>query len=54
MLMLLSIRIAEFLTVWERAVHSVHCGCLSWAFVDLCVCFFPILVLRVGRGILLH
>ena len=25
-------------TVWERAVHSVYCACLSWAFVKFCVC----------------
>ena len=24
--------------VWERAVHSVYCACLSWAFVKFCVC----------------
>ena len=25
-------------TVWERAVHSVYCACLSCAFVKFCVC----------------
>ena len=25
-------------TVWERAVHSVNCACLSWALVKFCVC----------------
>ena len=24
--------------MWERAVHSVNCACLSWAFVKFCVC----------------
>ena len=22
----------------ERAIHSVYCACLSWAFVKFCVC----------------
>ena len=25
-------------TCWERAVHSVHCTCLSCALVKFCVC----------------
>ena len=30
------------LTVWERAVHSVYCVYLSWAFITFRVCpFFP-------------
>ena len=24
--------------VWERAIYSVCCACLSWAFVKFCVC----------------
>ena len=32
------IRVAERPPVWERAVHSVNCTCLSWAFVKFCVC----------------
>ena len=32
-------------TIWERAVHSVYCVCLSWAFVKLCMCpSFPFCV----------
>ena len=27
-------------TCLERAVHSVSCACLVWAFVNLLVCFF--------------
>ena len=26
------------LALWERAVHLVNCTCLSWAFVEFCVC----------------
>ena len=25
-------------TFLERAVHSIYCACLSWAFVKFCVC----------------
>ena len=25
-------------TCLKRAVHSVYCACLSWAFVKFCVC----------------
>ena len=38
MLLLFSIRVSEWPYVWERAVHSVFCACLSWAFVKFCVC----------------
>ena len=38
MLLLLSIRVAEYPPVWERAVNSVNCACLSWALVKFCVC----------------
>ena len=38
MLLLFSIRVAECSPVWERAVHSVYCACLSWAFVKFSVC----------------
>ena len=31
-----SIRVAELPPVWERAVHSVNCVYLSWAFVKFC------------------
>ena len=24
--------------MWKRAVHSVNCACLSWAFVKFSVC----------------
>ena len=24
--------------VWERAVHSVNCTCLSWELVKFCLC----------------
>ena len=33
-----SIRVAESPPIWERAVHSVNCTCLSWALVKFCVC----------------
>ena len=32
------IRVAEWPPVWERAVHSAYCACISWAFVKFCVC----------------
>ena len=38
MLLLFSVRVAEWPPVWERAVYSVYCACLSWAFVKFCVC----------------
>ena len=38
MLLPFSIRVAECPPVWERAVHSVNCACLSWALVRFCVC----------------
>ena len=38
MLLPFSIRVAERPPVWERAVHSVNCTCLSWALVKFCVC----------------
>ena len=39
MLLMISIRVAERPSAWERAVHSVKCACLSWAFVKYCL--FP-------------
>ena len=42
MLLPFSVRVAEWPPVWERAVHSVNCMCLSWALVKFCVCHsFP-------------
>ena len=38
MLLPFSIRVAECPPLWERAVHSVNCTCLSWALVKFCVC----------------
>ena len=38
MLLPFSIRVAKCPPVWERAVHSVNCTCLSWALVKFCVC----------------
>ena len=38
MLLPFSIMVAERRPVWERAVHSVNCACLSWALVKFCVC----------------
>ena len=38
MLVPFSVRVAEWPPVWERAVHSVNCTCLSWALVKFCVC----------------
>ena len=39
MLLAFKIRIAEPPPIWERAVHSVTCTCLSWALIKFCV--FP-------------
>ena len=45
MLLLYLKRLSEWPPVWERAVHSVCCACLSWAFVILCVCpSFPFVI----------
>ena len=49
--MLFSIRIAEWPSVWRKAVHSVYCARLSWKLINLCVCFFPIF--EGGMGILI-
>ena len=38
MLLLFSISVAERPPVWERAIHSVYCACLSWECVKFCVC----------------
>ena len=38
MLLLFSVRVAESLPVWERAVHSVYCACLLRTFMNMCVC----------------
>ena len=38
MLLLFSIRVAEWPPFREGAVHSVYCASLSWQFVKLCVC----------------
>ena len=48
--LMFSIRVTEWLPVWERAVHSVYCACLLRTFMNFCVCFFPfwLLVLDVG------
>ena len=32
------IRVAEWPPVFERAVYSVCCACISWAFVKFCMC----------------
>ena len=45
-----SITVAERPPIWERAVNSVKCACLSWALAKFCMC--PS-VLWVGCGILL-
>ena len=38
MLLLCLARIAEWPSVWGRAVHSVYCACPSWNLINLCVC----------------
>ena len=38
MLLPVSIRVAERPSIWERALHSVNCTCLSWALVKFSVC----------------
>ena len=38
MLLPFLIRLAECPSVWERAIHSDNCTCLSWALVKFCVC----------------
>ena len=50
MLQLFLVRVAEWPPVWERAVHSVKCACLSCTFYRF-VCFlFSLLVFRMGVG----
>ena len=50
-LLFFSIKLAERPPVWEGAVRSIYCACLSRTFINICVSAFPLLVLRVGRGI---
>ena len=38
MLLLFSIKVAEWPPIWERAVYSVNCSCLPWELVKFCVC----------------
>ena len=40
MLLLFAVRVAEWPPVWENVVHLVYCACLSWTFINLCVCVF--------------
>ena len=54
MLLPFSVREAASPPVWERAVHSVNCTCLSWALVKFCVYLLSLLVMRVGYGIQLY
>ena len=49
MLLPFSIRVAKWPPVWERAVHSVNCMCLWWAFVKFCV--YPSFPFGVEGGI---
>ena len=43
MLLLFSIRVAEWPPVWERAVHLVYYACLSRTFFNFYVCpSFPV------------
>ena len=41
MLLTFLMRVAECSPVWERAIHSVNCTCLSWGLVKFCGCPFP-------------
>ena len=42
MLLLFSVRVAEWPPLRERAVHSVYCACLSWTFFSFSVCFLMV------------
>ena len=49
MLLLFSMRVAERLAVWERAVHSVCCALVFGARLSIFVAvFLSLLVLRTG------
>ena len=53
MLLLFSVRVAEWPFGWERTVYSVYFGVFrNWLSVCVCVCvLLYLLVLRLGCGI---
>ena len=40
LLLLFSVRLAYWPSVWERAVHLVYCACILGTFISLYVRFF--------------
>ena len=51
MFVMFSFREVEMPPVWERAVHSINCACLSLAFINLCVLLLSLLILSLGSWI---
>ena len=54
MLILFSIRVAKWSSIWERAVHLGDCACLSLTFSNLSECVSFLFDFRVGCAIRLY
>ena len=57
MLMLFSVRVAEWPSVWERAVHMIYCACLSLqdrGKVNRLTFFFKVVEVQVVQALQSH